>query len=103
MAPQSLQGSSTGPTRNLTTWLSEDLDAAAVVTTHCRLLYSVQGFCGGGTLLVAYTNSKLLSNTDTLTSWLENGGNATGGVGQVQDWNNLEGERSFLPKMFRNG
>src|SRR5271157_816137 len=28
-------------------------------------------FKEGGTLLVAYTNSKLLSNTDTLTSWLE--------------------------------
>src|SRR5207248_902856 len=27
-------------------------------------------FQGGGTLLVAYTNAKLLSNTDTLTSWL---------------------------------
>jgi len=50
-------------------------------------------FHGGGTLLVAYTNSKLLTNTDTLTSWLENG--STGGVGQVQDWNNLAGERSL--------
>ena len=50
-------------------------------------------FQGGGTLLVAYTNSKLLSNTDTLTSWLENG--STGGVGQVQDWNNLKGEKSL--------
>jgi hypothetical protein len=49
-------------------------------------------FQGGGTLLVAYTNAKLLSNTDTLTSWLEG---ATGGVGQVQDWNNLRGERSL--------
>jgi hypothetical protein len=49
-------------------------------------------FAGGGTLLVAYTNSKLLSNTDTLTSWLEG---PTGGVGQVQDWNNLKGERSL--------
>ncbi len=49
-------------------------------------------FAGGGTLLVAYTNAKLLSNTDTLTSWLE--GN-TGGVGSVQDWNNLNGERSL--------
>ncbi len=49
-------------------------------------------FQGGGTLLVAYTNAKLLSNTDTLTSWLE--GN-TGGVGQVQDWNNLKGEKSL--------
>jgi hypothetical protein len=50
-------------------------------------------FQGGGTLLVAYTNAKLLSNTDTLTSWLENG--STGGVGGVQDWNNLAGERSL--------
>jgi len=49
-------------------------------------------FSGGGTLLVAYTNAKLLSNTDTLTSWLEG---STGGVGQVQDWNNLKGERSL--------
>jgi hypothetical protein len=49
-------------------------------------------FQGGGTLLVAYTNAKLLTNTDTLTSWLES---ATGGVGQVQDWNNLAGEKSL--------
>ncbi|MGC2552857.1 MAG: TonB-dependent receptor, partial [Candidatus Sulfotelmatobacter sp.] len=49
-------------------------------------------FQGGGTMLVAYTNAKLMSNTDTLTSWLE--GN-TGGVGSVQDWNNLAGERSL--------
>jgi hypothetical protein len=50
-------------------------------------------FQGGGTLLVAYTNSKLLSNTDTLTSWLEGSGN--GGVGGVQDWDNLRGEYSL--------
>jgi hypothetical protein len=50
-------------------------------------------FQGGGTLLVAYTNSKLLSNTDTLTSWLEGSGN--GGTGNVQDWNNLRGEYSL--------
>jgi hypothetical protein len=49
-------------------------------------------FKGGGTLLAAYTNAKLLTNTDTLTSWLEG---STGGVGQVQDWNNLNGERSL--------
>lgn len=47
-------------------------------------------FLGGGTMLVAYTNSKLISNTDTLTTWLEDSG-----VGQVQDWNNLRGERSL--------
>src|SRR5580658_1588893 len=51
-------------------------------------------FVGGGTLLVAYTNAKLTSNTDTLTSWLE-GSSETGGVGQVQDYNNLKGERSL--------
>jgi hypothetical protein len=50
-------------------------------------------FQGGGTMLVAYTNAKLMSNTDTLTSWLEGG--TTGGVGGVQDWNNLKGERSL--------
>lgn len=49
-------------------------------------------FAGGGTLLVAYTNAKLLSNTDTLTSWLEG---PTGGVPGVQDWDNLKGERSL--------
>jgi hypothetical protein len=50
-------------------------------------------FKQGGTLLVAYTNSKLLSNTDTLTSWLE--GATNGGVGAVQDANNLKGEYSL--------
>jgi hypothetical protein len=49
-------------------------------------------FNGGGTFLAAYTNAKLMSNTDTQTSWLEG---STGGVGQVQDWNNLKGERSL--------
>jgi hypothetical protein len=51
-------------------------------------------FAGGGTMLVAYTNAKLMSNTDTLTSWLE-GSTETGGVGAVQDYNNLKGERSL--------
>jgi hypothetical protein len=50
-------------------------------------------FQGGGTMLVSYTNSKLMSNTDTLTSWLEGG--TTGGVGGIQDWNNLKNERSL--------
>jgi hypothetical protein len=50
-------------------------------------------FQSGGTMLVAYTNAKLLSNTDTLTSWLEGG--TSGGVGAIQDWNNLGAERSL--------
>jgi hypothetical protein len=47
-------------------------------------------FNGGGTLLAAYTWAKLLSNTDTITSWLE-----PGGKGGVQDWNNLRAEKSL--------
>jgi hypothetical protein len=47
-------------------------------------------FNGGGTLLAAYTWAKLLSNTDTITSWLE-----TGGKGGIQDANNLRGEKSL--------
>jgi hypothetical protein len=46
-------------------------------------------FAGAGSLLVAYTNAKLISDTDTLTSWLETG------VGEIQDNNNLRGERSL--------
>jgi hypothetical protein len=49
-------------------------------------------FSSGGNLLIAYTNAKLQSNTDTLTSWLEG---PTGGVGAIQDWNNLSGEYSL--------
>jgi hypothetical protein len=45
-------------------------------------------FGGGGTLLAAYTWSKLLSNSDTVTSWLD------GGAGLIQDWNNPRGEIS---------
>ena len=47
-------------------------------------------FNNGASLLVAYTHSKLISNTDALTSWLE-----PGGTGGVQDWNNLSAERSL--------
>ena len=49
-------------------------------------------FKDGGSFLAAYTNAKLMTNTDTLTSWLEG---STGGVGAVQDFNNLAGERSL--------
>jgi hypothetical protein len=46
-------------------------------------------FAGAGSLLVAYTNAKLISDTDTLTSWLETG------VGAIQDNYNPRGERSL--------
>jgi len=57
---------------------------------HSLQVSAQKRFAGGGTLLVAYTNAKLISNTDTLTSWLEDGG--TGGI---QDNYNLRAERSL--------
>lgn len=46
-------------------------------------------FASAGSLLVAYTNSKLLSDTDTLTNWLE------ASNGSIQDNNNNRQERSL--------
>ncbi len=56
---------------------------------HSLQVTAQRRFAGGGSMLVAYTNSKLISNTDTLTSWLETG------VGGIQDNNNLRNERSL--------
>lgn len=47
-------------------------------------------FSSGASIAVAYTWAKLISDTDTITGWLE-----SGGVGGVQDWNNLRLERSL--------
>ena len=58
-------------------------------TYHSLQVSARRRFVGGGSLVVAYTNSKLISNTDTLTSWLETG------VGPLQDNNNLRAERSL--------
>src|SRR5579864_2378498 len=58
-------------------------------TYHSLQITAQRRFAGAGSLLVAYTNSKLISNTDTLTSWLETS------VGAIQDNNNLRGERSL--------
>ena len=56
---------------------------------HSLQITARRRFVGGGSLSVAYTNSKLISNTDTLTSWLETG------VGALQDNNDLRAERSL--------
>src|SRR5579859_2478286 len=56
---------------------------------HSLQLTVERRFASAGSLLVAYTNSKLLTNADTLTNWLEA---ATGGI---QDFTNLKGERSL--------
>jgi hypothetical protein len=56
---------------------------------HSLQITARRRFAGGGSLLAAYTNSKLISDTDTLTSWLETG------VGALQDNNDLRAERSL--------
>jgi Carboxypeptidase regulatory-like domain/TonB dependent receptor len=58
-------------------------------TYHSLQVTAQRRFAGAGSLLVAYTNSKLISNTDTLTSWLETG------VGAIQDNDDLGEERSL--------
>ncbi|MGH9397499.1 MAG: TonB-dependent receptor domain-containing protein [Terriglobia bacterium] len=50
-------------------------------------------FSGGGTLLVAYTVAKLMSDTDTVSGWLESD---TGGVAGTIDWNNIKGSSYSL-------
>jgi hypothetical protein len=56
---------------------------------HSLQLTVERRFAGAGSLLVAYTNAKLISDADTLTNWLE------ASNGSIQDHNNLKGERSL--------
>jgi hypothetical protein len=58
---------------------------------HSGQLKLEKRFGRGGTILGAYTWSKLISDTDTITGWLEPGG----GAGGVQDNYNLRAERSL--------
>jgi hypothetical protein len=60
-------------------------------TYHAMQMRLVKRFRSGGTVQASYTWSKLLSDTDTLTSWLE-AGHAVGGV---QDPSNLRLEKSL--------
>jgi hypothetical protein len=59
-------------------------------TYHSFQLTVERRFASAGSLLVAYTNAKLISNADTLTNWLEGGG-----TGAIQDHTNLRNERSL--------
>jgi Carboxypeptidase regulatory-like domain/TonB dependent receptor len=58
-------------------------------TYHSLQVTVERRFASAGSLLVAYTNSKLISDTDTLTNWLEVA------AGSIQDNNNNKGERSL--------
>ncbi len=48
-------------------------------------------FHSGGTVLGAYTFSKILSNAETLTTWLD----SPTGVAGIQNWYNLRGEKAL--------
>jgi hypothetical protein len=58
---------------------------------HSSQITAQKRFQRGGTLNFSYTWSKLISDTDTLTGWLEPGG----GAGNVQDNYNIRAERSL--------
>jgi hypothetical protein len=58
-------------------------------TYHSLQVTLERRFASAGSLLVAYTNSKLISDTDTLTNWLEVA------AGAIQDNNNNNAERSL--------
>jgi hypothetical protein len=58
-------------------------------TYHSLQVTVERRFASAGSLLVAYTNSKLISDTDTLTNWLEVA------AGAIQDNNNNKAERSL--------
>jgi len=58
---------------------------------HSGQLKLEKRFAKGGTILGAYTFSKLISDTDTLTGWLEPGG----GAGGVQNNYDIRAERSL--------
>jgi hypothetical protein len=60
---------------------------------HALQLRLEKRWSAGGTLLAAYTWAKLITNGDTLTAWLEDGG--CGCAAQIQDNDNIAGERSL--------
>ncbi len=64
-------------------------DQAGDSIYHSFQLKLEKRFGAGGSLLVSYTNAKLISDVDSVTSWLE--------VGQAlpQNYYNLKGERSL--------
>lgn len=58
---------------------------------HSLQMKAEKRFEKGGTVLAAYTFSKVISNVETLTSWLD----TANGVAGVQDWNNMRLERAL--------
>ena len=73
---------SVGPSLPEYTGLSLVGDGCCSSNYNSFQLTATKRFKDGGTFLAAYTNAKLLSNTDTLTTWLESGRRPTSGLEQ---------------------
>src|SRR6185369_14827019 len=60
-------------------------------TYHSLQMKAEKRFSTGGTLLAAYTFSKVISDIETLTSWLD----SANGVAGIQNWSNRKLERAI--------
>lgn len=58
---------------------------------HSLQMKAEKRFGSGGSLLAAYTFSKVISDTETLTTWLD----TANGVSGVQNWNDFRSERAL--------
>ncbi len=63
-------------------------------TYHAALVKAEKRFASGGTLLGSYTFSKLLTDVESTTSWLESAGTG-GGTAGYQDFTNFAAEKSL--------
>jgi len=63
-------------------------------TYHAVLMKGEKRFAAGGTLLASYTFSKLITDVESTTSWLESAGTG-GGTAGYQDFTNFNAEKSL--------
>jgi hypothetical protein len=73
------------------TSLSAPADYSGDSSYHALQVKVEKRFHSGGTVLGSYTFSKILSNAETLTTWLD----SPTGVAGIQNWYNLRGEKSL--------
>jgi hypothetical protein len=69
---------------------------AGVSSYHALQTTFQKRFAGGGNIVANYTWSKILSNTDTVTGYLERAASGSSNVGIIQDWTNLGSEKSLI-------
>ncbi len=71
--------------------VSAPADYSGDSTYHSLQVKAEKRFHSGGTLLGSYTFSKILTNAETLTTWLD----SPTGVAGIQNWYNLRGEKAL--------